>query len=114
VPGLVLPKEASWARSVFWMYAILVQPEFGMSRDELRNRLARRGIETRTFFVPIHLQPIYFREQGHQSFPVSEMLCERGMYLPSASTLTPEDIQIVAGSIKEIAAQGRRARSKGV
>jgi perosamine synthetase len=106
VPGLTLPQEKPWAKSVFWMYGILVQPEFGMTRDELRSRLAQRGIETRTFFIPIHLQPIYYQQHGHQSFPVAEMLCRRGMYLPSASTLTPDDIELVARSIKEIQKQG--------
>ena len=106
VPGLILPPEKSWARNVFWMYGILVQPEFGLSRDELRGRLAERGIETRTFFVPIHLQPIYFKAYGHQSFPVAEMLCERGMYLPSAATLTSGDIQFITQCIKEIQAGG--------
>ena len=101
VPGLVLPPEMSWAKNVFWMYGILVQPEFGLSRDELRASLAGRAIETRTFFIPIHLQPIYFKAHGHQSFPVAEMLCARGLYLPSAATLTPEDIQFIARCIKE-------------
>jgi perosamine synthetase len=102
VPGLTLPPEKPWAKSVFWMYGILVNPEFGMNRDELRERLAKRGIETRTFFIPIHLQPIYFREHGHERFPVAEMLCERGMYLPSASSLSLADIQFIARCIKEI------------
>ena len=108
VLGLTLPPEKPWAKSVFWMYGILVQPEFGMSRDELRGQLAQRCIETRTFFIPIHLQPIYFNEHGHQFFPVAEMLCERGMYLPSASTLTPGDIEFVAQSIQKIQRLGRR------
>jgi perosamine synthetase len=107
VPGLVLPPEKSWAKNVFWVYGILVQPEFGMSRDELRGKLAERGIETRTFFVPIHLQPIYFKAYGHQSFPVAEMLCERGMYLPSASTLTPGDIRFVAQCIRNVHKHGK-------
>jgi perosamine synthetase len=107
VPGLALPPEKAWAKNVFWMYGILVQPEFGLSRDELRGKLAERGIETRTFFVPIHLQPIYYKEYGCQSFPVAEMLCERGMYLPSASTLTPEDIRLIAQCVKDIHAQGK-------
>ncbi|MEK6407032.1 MAG: DegT/DnrJ/EryC1/StrS family aminotransferase [Acidobacteriota bacterium] len=106
VPGLTLPSEKPWAKSVFWMYGILVQPEFGMSRDELRDHLARRGIETRTFFIPMHLQPIYYKEYGHQSFPVAEMLCRRGMYLPSASTLTPAEIELIVQSIKAIQKQG--------
>ncbi len=102
VPGLTLPPEKVWAKNVFWMYGILVQPEFGMSRDALRDKLAKRGIETRTFFIPIHLQPIYYRGHGHQQFPVSEMLCEKGMYLPSAATLTPGDIEFIAQAIKNI------------
>jgi len=106
VPGLTLPPEKPWAKNVFWMYGILVNPEFGISRDELRERLAKRGIETRTFFIPIHLQPIYFREHGHERFPVAEMLCERGMYLPSASSLTQADIEFITHCIKEIQ-QGR-------
>src|SRR5262245_66172046 len=33
----------------------------------LRRRLARRGIETRTFFIPIHLQPIYYAALDRKS-----------------------------------------------
>ena len=33
VAGLQLPTEADWARNVYWMYAVVVQPEFGMPRD---------------------------------------------------------------------------------
>ena len=108
VPGLTLPKEMPWAKNVFWMYGLLVQPEFGMSRDDLRERLAKRGIETRTFFIPIHLQPVYYQEHGHQSFPVSERLCERGLYLPSASTLTQNDIEFITNAVKEIHAETKK------
>jgi len=76
----------------------LVNDEFDITRDELRKKLAKRGIETRTFFIPIHLQPIYFRRYNER-FPVAEELCRRGMYLPSASTLTKEEIEYVVESI---------------
>ncbi|MFQ6014168.1 MAG: DegT/DnrJ/EryC1/StrS family aminotransferase [Anaerolineae bacterium] len=98
VPGIITPPEKDWAKSVFWMYSILVEDEFDLSRDELRRRLARRGIETRTFFIPIHLQPIYFHQYKEQ-FPVAEELCRKGMYLPSGATLTHEDIEFVVESI---------------
>lgn len=100
VPGVTLPPEKPWAKNVFWMYSVLVEPEFGKNRDQLRQALAKRGIETRTFFIPIHLQPIYYSQFGHQEFPVAEMLCERGLYLPSASTLTRREIEFIAESIK--------------
>jgi perosamine synthetase len=101
VPGLVTPPEAEWATNVYWMYSILVQDEFCVSRDELRARLARRGIETRTFFIPMHLQPIYYEIYKGERYPVSEELCKRGLYLPSASSLTPEEISIICEAVKE-------------
>jgi perosamine synthetase len=101
IPGVVTPPEASWARNVYWMYGILLDPEFGISRDELRVRLARRGIETRTFFIPMHCQPIYFEQYRGQRYPVAEDLCRRGLYLPSASGLTEEQVRIVVDAVRE-------------
>lgn len=102
VPGITLPPQAAWAKNVYWMYSILVDPaEFGLTRDELRRRLAARGIETRTFFIPMHLQPIYYKMFEGDRYPVAEELCQRGLYLPSASSLTPETISFVADSLKD-------------
>jgi perosamine synthetase len=101
IPGVVTPPEAGYAKNVFWMYSILIEDEFGMTRDEVRAYLARRGIETRTFFIPMHLQPIYYETFKGQRYPVSEMLCERGFYLPSASSLTSHQIKYIAEIMKQ-------------
>lgn len=101
IPGLVTPPEAQWAKNVFWMYSILVKDEFGMTRDQLRAYLARHGIETRTFFIPMHLQPIYYHTFKGQRYPVAEMLCQRGFYLPSASSLTTAQINYIADIVHE-------------
>jgi perosamine synthetase len=105
IPGIVTPPEAPWAKNVFWMYGILLEKEFGLSRDQLRITLAARGIETRTFFIPMHCQPVYFDQYRGQRFPVAEDLCRRGLYLPSASSLTREDIITVVEAIKECRAE---------
>jgi perosamine synthetase len=102
VPGLTLPPEASNVKNVFWMYGVMVQPEFGVNRDELRERLAKRGIETRAFFVPMHLQPIYYEKYGHERHPRAEELCAKGFYFPSSSSLTREEIEFIAGVVKQI------------
>ena len=96
IPGIVTPPEAEWAKNVFWMYSILLEDEFGITRDQLRAYLAEHGIETRTFFIPMHLQPIYYETFKEQRYPVSEMLCQRGFYLPSASSLTVQQIEYIA------------------
>jgi perosamine synthetase len=114
VPGLTLPAELPWARSVFWMYGIRVGDSFGATRDELRGRLADAGIETRSFFIPIHLQPIYFREHRGESYPVAEELCRTGLYLPSGPGLSLSDLDFVAAEIERagmrVAAKGGRRR----
>ncbi|MGH9321281.1 MAG: DegT/DnrJ/EryC1/StrS family aminotransferase [Vicinamibacteria bacterium] len=101
VPGITTPPEAEWAKNVYWMYGILVDRNvFGMSRDQLRQVLADAGIETRSFFIPIHCQPVYWETFKGQRFPVAERLCRDGFYLPSASSLTNEDIERVTGAIR--------------
>jgi perosamine synthetase len=101
IPGIVTPPESEAVKNVFWMYSILVKDEFGMTRDRLRGYLAQHGIETRTFFIPMHLQPIYYNMFKGQRYPVAEMLCERGFYLPSASSLTENQIRYVASIVQQ-------------
>ncbi len=100
VPGLVLPSEQPGTRNVFWMYALLVDDAFGCTRDELRAHLARAGIETRTMFVPIHLQPIYREAQRGRTYPVAESLCVRGMYLPTFAALSDGEIARIADAVR--------------
>lgn len=105
VPGLVLPQEKEWARSVYWMYAVLVEKEFGLSRDDLMRRLKEKGVDTRTFFIPLHRQPFFQAKEAYQSlsFPVSEALSEKGLYLPSGLALTKDQMKRVAAEINQIA-----------
>ncbi|MDM8529343.1 DegT/DnrJ/EryC1/StrS family aminotransferase [Anaerolineales bacterium HSG24] len=101
IPGIITPPEAEHVKNVFWMYSILVNDEFGMTRDELRAFLAKHGIETRTFFIPMHLQPIYYKTFAGERYPVSEMLCKRGLYLPSASSLNEHHIRYIVDMVQQ-------------
>jgi len=95
--GLTLPPEAPWARNVYWLYAVLMEPgRFGCSRDELISRLLEGGIEARPFFPPVHSQPIY---ATGQTLPVAERLSATGLCLPSAPRLHSTDIRRVADAL---------------
>ena len=86
------------------MYSIVIEDEFGMSRDDLMRKLGEKDIQTRAFFIPMHQQPV-FRNMGlfeGESFPVAEELEKRGLYLPSSSGLTREQIEYTCQTIKEI------------
>jgi len=104
IPGIRTPAEAPWAKNVYWMYGIMVdEAEYGMSRDALRQVLADRGIETRTFFIPMHCQPVYWQQFKGERYPVAEDLCKRGFYLPSASSLSIDEIEYVTDVIRNAA-----------
>jgi perosamine synthetase len=106
VTGITLPPEASWAKNVYWMYSILVNDDFGMSRDQLAAYLKEQGIDTRPFFYPIHLQPLYEHQFRGENYPVAEELSKRGMNLPSGNNLTEAQVRRIADAIKS--AQGGR------
>ncbi len=90
IEGIKVPGEASWARSVYWLYSILVDRDgFGMSRDRLMQELANKGIETRPVFLPIHLQPIY---PNNQKLPIAENISDQGLSLPSSASLSTDEI----------------------
>jgi len=104
VKGITLPIEKEWAKNVYWMYSILIEDEFGMSRDELMGELEKKGIETRTFFISMHEQPVFLNRglfKGER-YPVAEELARKGLYLPSSSGLKEEEIKFICDAIKEI------------
>ena len=104
IEGIRLPPEKEWAKNIYWMYSILIEDEFDMSRDELMEKLMEKGIETRTFFIPVHQQPAFQKMNLFQgeSYPVAEELSRKGLYLPSGSGLTTEQIEYICRTIKQI------------
>jgi perosamine synthetase len=104
IGGLVLPTERPDVRNVYWMYGIIVDKSFGISRDVLMKKLSDKGIETRTFFIPMHNQPV-LKKRGiadKGKYPISKRLGRDGFYLPSGSGLRPKDIEYITDVLKAI------------
>ncbi len=109
VRGIGLPPEKEWAKNVYWMYSITVEDDYGLSRDDLMVELRKRGVDSRSFFIGMHRQPV-FLDMGlfrGESYPVTDELARKGLYLPSSSGLTVEQIDQVCRAVKEIQAAAR-------
>lgn len=107
IPGIVTPPEASWAKNAYWMYGILLEDSFPCDRDMTMTALRNKGVDSRPFFLPMHQQPAYDapipnKPRRHRNLGVSEDLSRRGLYLPSGSGLTREEIQTVAEAVRGI------------
>lgn len=102
VRGLTLQPELAWAKNSYWMYAVLIEDGFGPSRDEVMKALDEQGIETRSFFIPMHQQPSLLKYgcSPDGDFSVSEEVSRKGLYLPSGSGLTVEEIDRVCEALR--------------
>jgi perosamine synthetase len=109
IDGLQLPSRSRIGRNVYWMYGVVVQPSFPLSRDELMRQLGEAGIDTRTFFCPMNLQPCLQKQAGFRPIPcpVAEGLWRNGFYLPSSTTLDEQIVHSIAGTIRRISDQTR-------
>lgn len=101
VPGLRLPLTKPYVKNVYWMYAVLVDPQlFGMTKDDLRAKLKEAGIDTRDFFYSPTDQPVLLeRYTNLGSFPNTDYIAANGLYLPSGLALTEEQVNYVCEQI---------------
>jgi len=68
------------------------------NQQELMTHLSSKGVGVRTTFMPMHSMPSY---NVQKDFPVTEKLFRTGICLPSAPTLTHENIEFICSSIRE-------------
>ncbi len=100
VPGLQLPGEGKEEFSVFFSFPILLQPGL---RDQLKEFLEKKGIEVRTLFRPMCNQPYYqelFGVNAHH-YPQAEYVGENGLYVGCYPSLTEEQMNYIAESIRD-------------
>jgi perosamine synthetase len=83
-----------------WFYALLVDKDaYGLSRDELMERLGREGIETRPLWHLNHLQKPY---QENLSYRIERapFFLERVLNVPCGSGLGRGDVERIAARIR--------------
>lgn len=104
VDGIIFQKDEEKALNVCWMNAILLNPEvYGHTRDELIEHLKKNNVDTRLLFTGMHKQKSLkdFGCDMQGNYSITEELTENGLYLPSASSLSSEQIEYICKLIKE-------------
>jgi len=103
ISGITLPVETSWAKSVYWVYGIVLDEGTGINAEHFAWRLAEHGIDTRPFFLGMHEQPV-FHKMGlfiGKRYPVAEHLARQGLYLPTGLSIKESEIDQVCSAVKE-------------
>jgi perosamine synthetase len=90
--------------SVDWfVYVVRLDPS--LRRERVMEGLASRGIPSRPYFSPLHLQPVYRDRYGFEpgDFPVTERVAASTLALPFSSRMTEGEVGLVAEALREAA-----------
>ncbi len=99
VDGISLNVEKENTKSNFWMSSIILDKDFGISRDQVITKLRKKyNVDSRPFFYPISMFPMY----EEQDSPNAHHVGLQGINLPSGLNLTKEEVQYVAASVKKV------------
>lgn len=101
IEGITFQPEAEGSFSNRWLSCLVIDTKKtgGVTREEVRLKLAAQNIETRPLWKPMHLQPV-FVGTPYYGGDVAEKLFQDGLCLPSGSNLTEEDLDRVATLVK--------------
>lgn len=64
--------------------------------EKIKEILSAKGIGVRRYPKPLHMQPVY---KGKGEFPTATRRYERGLYLPSTTNLSDEQVKEIAGAV---------------
>ena len=93
IPGVeIIP--TNYFDTVPWFFDILCE-----KRDELQAFLKTKEIGTRPFYPPLHAEPAY----GYSalSFPVTEEIAKKGLWLPSSISLSDVQIEYICQMVHD-------------
>jgi perosamine synthetase len=101
IPGLVMQSKIAETCASPWLFSILIDDTRGcVDRDTLMEHLARRGVETRPFFPPVHAQPQYADREGRDvDLPNTNWLSAHGINLPTHTGMSPDDVHYVCDAL---------------
>lgn len=93
--------------TVDW-FVYVVRLDASIDRDHVMAELAARGVPSRPYFSPIHLQPFYRSQFGHApgDFPVTERVAASTLAIPFSAVLSAADVAYVAEALIDVVERG--------
>ena len=106
------PFVAPYVTRMSWfVYVIRLSDKFTRDdRDNIIKEMGKKGIQTRNYFAPIHLQPFYVEQFGFKrgDFPVTDFVSDRTISIPFYTMMKEEEVDYVVKNLKEIIREIKR------
>ena len=104
IPGLIPVHEPGTAQSNYQSFWLRLNHDWPMSRNELLQFLADRGIQARRGIMAAHLEPAYADHAG-LDLPATCDITENSVILPVFHTMTGDEIGAVVVALAEASAR---------
>jgi dTDP-4-amino-4,6-dideoxygalactose transaminase len=98
-----VPTVAATTSRMSW-FVYVVRLDSAAERTMVMDALAERGIPSRPYFTPIHLQPFYVEKFGYRrgDFPVTETLGDTSLALPFSSVMNESQVDYVCEALSAV------------
>ena len=99
--------STDYADNIYWVYGIVLGPEYEFEALDMMKRLGAEGIGTRPFFWCMHEQNVFKKMNlfAGEEYPVAENMARRGFYIPSGLGMSADEqdrvCEIVGNMLQE-------------
>jgi perosamine synthetase len=112
IPGIRLNSEKANIFCTYWVVTVIVDASYGLKKEEMLAYFTKHNIDCRPFFYPASSMPAYkdyVPDNMEESNPVSYNLSRYGISLPSAASLSKEDVKYVCDIFKVMLKEGDKS-----
>jgi perosamine synthetase len=99
IKGISLPVIASNRNHIFHLYSIKIEKDYPLTRDELFQKLHKKGIGTSVQYYPLHLMSYNKNKYKVSDFPNANKLKDQVLCLPIYPTMSKKQIEYVVSAI---------------
>lgn len=120
VPGIRFPEyyaryfdqlRGTGEYNCWHLFVMMIDPDqLTIGRNEFIELLKAENVGTSVHFIPLHLQPYYFKKYGYQpdDFPKSMDVYERIISIPLYPRMSDEQLVYIVDTIRQIAESHRK------
>lgn len=106
IEGITLNNEPEGTKNSYWMVSIILNPGFGIKKEELFYQMNEQGISCRPFFFPLSTIPAFYeteeaKKARHKNL-VSYEISPFGVNLPCGMNMDKEKVNYVCNTLKGI------------
>ena len=109
LPGITLNSEKINVFSTYWVVTVIVDSSYCLLKEDMLAYFNKHSIDCRPFFYPASSMPPYQKyvsENAENTNPVSYKLSKYGISLPSAASLTEDDVIYICNIFKVMLENG--------